>query len=383
MRPCEGLDFGAVPTPCHIVDTECLRRNLVVLASVRERARCKVLLALKGFAMFSLFPLCRQHLSGASASSLWEARLAHDELGRELHACVPAYRPDELQSYLEIVDHMTFNSVSEWRRHRDAVRGAERRIECAIRVNPECSVVRPSIYDPCGPRSRLGVTLRELCADELEGVSGLHVHALCEQGADVLERVLRIVEQRFAGLLDRVSWVNLGGGHHITSAGYDVDLLVAEIERLRECWGVEVYLEPGEAVAINTGVLVATVLDVFENRMPIAMLDTSASAHMPDVLEMPYRPSVRGAGEAGEKAWTCRLGGATCLAGDFIGDYSFDAPLEPGERVVLEDMTHYTMVKSTTFNGVRLPSIATFDPARGRLDVVREFSYEDYRGRLS
>jgi carboxynorspermidine decarboxylase len=383
MRPCEGLDLAALPSPCYVVDVACLRRNLEALAAVRERARCEILLALKGFAMFSVFPLCREHLSGSSASSLWEAQLGHDEFGGELHACVPAYRPDELARYLEIVDHLTFNSMSEWCRHRDAVRGAARRIQCAIRVNPACSFVSPPIYDPCGPRSRLGVTVEELRLDELDGISGLHFHALCEQGADVLERVLRVVEERFAGFLERVSWVNFGGGHHITRVGYDVDLLVAEIKRFRERWGVDVYLEPGEAIAINTGVLVATVLDVVQNEMPIAMLDTSASAHMPDVLEMPYRPVVRGAGEPGERAWTCRLGGGTCLAGDVIGDYSFDAPLEPGGRIVLEDMAHYTMVKNTTFNGVRLPSIATFDPDSGRIEVVREFSYEDYRGRLS
>jgi carboxynorspermidine decarboxylase len=380
---CSLLDLDEVPTPCFVVDTGRLRSNLAVLGAVQERSGAKVLLALKGFAMFSVFPICREYLAGTSASSLWEARLGREEFGGEVHACAPAYRPDELGEFLEIADHLTFNSFSEWRRHRDAVFACERRLACAIRVNPEYSEVSTAIYNPCAPCSRLGVTRAEFREAELGGITGLHFHTLCEQNSDVLERTLAVFEDRFGPFLPRMEWVNFGGGHHVTRADYDVERLVALIARFRARYGLEVYLEPGEAIALHAGVLVASVLDIVHNGMPIAILDTSASAHMPDVLEMPYRPSIRGSGRPGERPHTYRLGGLTCLAGDVIGDYSFAAPLEVGQKLVFEDMAHYTMVKDTTFNGVRLPSIAIFDSETGGFLVVRSFTYEDFRNRLS
>ncbi len=344
-----------------------------------------MLLALKGFALHAAAPLCARYLAGTAASSLHEARLGAEEFGGELHVYAPAYSDAEFPAILEIADHVSFNSFAQWRRFRGAVEATDGRVSPGLRVNPEHSEVEVALYDPCAPQSRLGIPRREFdfSADALGPIRGLHFHALCGQGADVLERALVAVEEGFGPALERVEWVNFGGGHHITRAGYDVERLCALISRFRERYGVDVYLEPGEAIGWETGVLVASVLDVVRNVIDIAILDTSATAHMPDVLEMPYRPEVRGAGRPGEKPYSYRLGGLTCLAGDVIGDYSFDEPLGVGDRVVFEDMIHYTMVKTTTFNGVRLPSIALFDPETDRLRVVREFDYDDYRRRLS
>ena len=375
-------DISNVPTPCYLVDEEALERNLKVLDSVQRRTGCRILMALKGFAMFSLFPLIRNTLCGVSASSLDEARLGREEFGREVHVFSPAYKESEIEEILGLCGHIVFNSFSQWDRFRPVVRRRGGEVRCGIRVNPEHSEVRVPIYDPCGPNSRLGVTRRNFRPDDLDGISGLHFHNLCELNADSLQRTLRAVEEKFGEFLKGMEWVNFGGGHHITRKDYDVDLLCRIVEDFKSRYRLEVYLEPGEAIALNTGVLAASVLDIVHNDMDIAILDTSAAAHMPDVLEMPYRPEIVGAGRAGEYPFTYRLGGLTCLAGDVIGDYSFREPLTTGSRLVFLDMAHYTMVKNNTFNGVRLPSIA-IRGREGEIRIVREFGYEDYRDRLS
>jgi carboxynorspermidine decarboxylase len=343
----------------------------------------KVLLALKAFATWSTFPLLRRYLCGTAASGLHEALLAREHFGGEIHVYSPAFAGPDLAELLGFVDHVVFNSLGQWERFRPLVASCGRRVSCGIRVNPEHSEAGKPLYDPCAPHSRLGVTARGWPEEVPDGLEGLHWHNLCEQGADALARTVAAVERRFGRLLGRVRWVNVGGGHHITRPGYDVGQLVQVVRDLRARWGVEVYLEPGEAVALNTGFLVASVLDVIQNGMPVAILDASATAHMPDVLEMPYRPEVVGAGRPGELPYTCRLAGPTCLAGDVIGDYSFARPLRPGGRLVFGDMAHYSMVKNTTFNGVPLPAVATFDPGGAGLKVVRRFGYHDYRDRLS
>lgn len=378
-----NMDIVEVPTPCYVVDEGALERNLKVLGSVQDRIGCKIILALKGFAMFSVFPLVRQYLKGAAASSLYEARLAREEFGREVHVYAPAYQDNEFDELLGYADHISFNSFSQWRRFRPAVERSPRKIRRGIRINPQHSEVKVPQYDPCGPCSRLGVTADQFEGQDLTGIDGLHFHTLCELNSDALERTLIAVEAKFGRYLDAMEWVNFGGGHHITRPDYDVDKLCRLIDDFRKHHKAEIILEPGEAIALNTGTLVASVLDIIRNEVDIAILDTSAAAHMPDVLEMPYRPQIEGAGKPGEHPFTYRLGGLTCLAGDVIGDYSFPKPLQIGDRLVFQDMAHYTMVKNNTFNGVRLPSIAIHDPKSGSTRVVRRFGYEDYRNRLS
>ena len=377
------FDPLGVPTPCHVCDERILERNLRILDSVEGRTGAKVLLALKAFALFDLAPLVRRYLSGVSASGGYEARLGAEEFGGEVHVCGPAYSDEEFQVIARHAQHVTFNSFAQWRRFRPVLVRLERPVRCGIRINPECSEAPVALYDPCAPGSRLGVTAEHFEERELDGISGLHFHTLCEQNSDALQRTLDAVEEKFGRFLDRMQWINLGGGHHITRPDYDLDRLCRLIDALRARHGVEVYLEPGEAVALGAGVLVATVLDVVENGIPIAILDASATAHAPDVLEMPYRAEVNGAGRPGEHPHLYRLAGPTCLAGDVFGDYSFPTPLAAGDRVVFGDMAHYTMVKCTTFNGVPLPSIASFDPDSGRVRLIRRFGYEDYRNRLS
>jgi carboxynorspermidine decarboxylase len=382
-----SIDPALVPdSPSWVIDMTALENNLRILADVQERAGCKILIALKGFATWSTFPLVRKYLSGATASAPHEARLAHEKLGGELHAYAPAYSDSDISELLPICDHLVFNSLSQWQRFRSRVEAhnkahPDRRVSCGLRINPEHREVAVALYDPCAPGSRLGVTREALRPELMEGLEGLHFHTLCELDSDALERTVAAVEEKFGDLLPKLKWLNLGGGHHITRPGYDTDRLVRIVKRLRERYGVAVYLEPGEAVAIRTGVLVATVLDIVENNGPIAILDTSATAHMPDVLEMPYRPEVVGAGHPGEKAHNYRLGGLTCLAGDMIGEYSFDHPIVVGERIVLLDMSHYTMVKTSNFNGVRLPSIV-LRHQDGQYELVKKFGYEVYRDRL-
>lgn len=382
-RPDKGMlaiDPQKVPdSPSWVIDLAALEDNLKILKKVQDDAGCKILLALKGFATFPTFPLVRKYLVGATSSSPHEAELARRELGGEVHCYAPAFSEEDLCEVLRFSDHVVFNSFSQWRKLGPIARAAG--ASCGIRVNPEQREVEVELYDPCAPNSRLGVTAAEFRPDELEGLDGLHFHALCELGSDSLERVLAAFEQKFGAYLKGLKWVNFGGGHHITKPGYDLNLLVKLVREFKARHGVEVYLEPGEAIAIRTGVLVATVLDVVKNGIDIAILDTSATAHMPDTLEMPYRPEIVGAGLPGEKAYTYRLGGLTCLAGDVIGDYSFDQPLAEGDRIVLLDMSHYTMVKTSTFNGVRLPSLVLRHPD-DRYELVRRYGYESYRDRL-
>ena len=339
-------------------------------------------MALKGFAMFGVFPIIRQYLCGVAASSLHEARLGHEEFGREVHVFAAAYREPEFDQLASFSTHMVFNSFSQWKRYKDRVAGMKDRLSCGIRVNPEHSEVKVALYDPCAPFSRLGVTRRNFEEKELDGITGLHFHNLCELNADSLARTLQAFEDKFSPFIPRMHWVNFGGGHHITRQDYDVDLLCNLITEFKRRYALEVYLEPGEAVVLNAGFLIASVLDITHNQMDIGILDASAAAHTPDVLEMPYRPEIVGSGRSGEYPYTYRLGGLTCLAGDVFGEYSFPEPLTVGSRVIFTDMAHYTMVKNNTFNGVGLPSIAIRD-AQGQTRVIRQFSYEDYRNRLS
>ncbi|MDH3727689.1 MAG: carboxynorspermidine decarboxylase [Myxococcales bacterium] len=370
-------------TPAFVIDIAALEKNLELLAHVQEAAGCRILLALKGFAAWSTFPLVGKYLIGVSASGADEARLGREELGKQVHTYCPAFDEASLREVIRDSDHVIFNSPSQLERFRHIVSEDRSGTSFGLRINPEHSEVEVPLYDPCAPGSRLGTTKRELLKTNLSGIEGLHFHTLCELGADALHRTLAVIDDNFAPWLDDMSWVNFGGGHHITKPNYDVGLLVDLVKAFRRSHGVEVFLEPGEAIALDTGVLVASVLDIVHNDGKIAILDTSATAHMPDVLEMPYRAQVRGAGVPGELTHTYRLGGLTCLAGDVIGEYSFESPLEIGDRLMFEDMAHYTMVKTTTFNGVRLPSIALFDPRDDSYRVQRQFGYEDYRNRLS
>lgn len=378
------MDVSTLVTPCYVVDGGRLADNLECLDGVQERTGCKILLALKGFSMFSTFPRIRKVLHGTAASSLNEARLGFEEFQREVHVYAPAYREDEFDELVGYANHMVFNSFAQWRKFKPRVQAAGRSVRCGIRVNPQHSEVKVKLYDPCAPGSRLGVTLDQFEGQDLSGLTGLHFHTLCELNADALERTLAVVEEKFGRYLAGMNWINFGGGHHITRADYDVDRLCRVISGFRKRFpNLEVYLEPGEAIALNTGVLVTSVLDVVHNHMDIAILDTSAAAHMPDVLEMPYRPGILGAAGPGEQRHTYRLGGMTCLAGDVIGDYSFPQPLSVGDKLIFTDMAHYTMVKNNTFNGVGLPSIAIYHPDRDQIEVIRRFGYEDYRNRLS
>lgn len=378
-----NLDLAEVPTPCYVVDDSIIKSNVAVLDDIQQKTGCRILLALKGFAMFSLFPLISRTLYGICASSPHEARLGREEFGREVHTFAAAFSEADITELMTLTDHLVFNSFNQWRRFRSQIDAGPRKISCGIRVNPEHSEGRTPIYDPCAPGSRLGVRLADFEEDQLDGLEGLHFHTLCEQNFAPLERTVAVFEEKFAKYIDRMQWINFGGGHHITRSDYDRDGLCRLIAGFQQKYGVQIYLEPGEAIALNAGTLVATVLDVIHNDMDIAIIDTSASAHMPDVLEMPYRPHVIDSGRPGEKTYTYRLAGLSCLAGDVIGEYSFANPLKTGDKVVFTDMAHYTMVKNTTFNGIQLPSIAIYHADSDRLEIVRQFDYTDYRNRLS
>lgn len=369
--------YAEVPTPAYIVDQCLLAKNLEVLRQVQGATGAKILLALKGFSMYHLFPQIGEVLSGVTASSLNEARLGREEMNKETHIYAPAYHPAEFDRIAGLVDHVVFNTFEQVDRFRGKL-GPD--VSVGLRVNPEYSEITTPIYDPCYPGSRLGTVLEQLDTARLGELDGLHFHTLCEQNSDTLERTLKVVEEKFGPYLHQMAWVNFGGGHHITREDYDVARLIRLIDHVQTTYDVQVYLEPGEAIALNTGFLVTEVLDIVHNGMDIAIVDTSAACHMPDVLEMPYRPMIVGSEAAGKKAHTYRLGGMTCLAGDVIGDYSFDAPLEIGDRLVFTDMGHYTMVKNNTFNGINLPSIAIQDDHG--LRVVKRFGYEDYKSRL-
>lgn len=375
-----SFDIAAVQTPCYVVDRALLEENLRLLKQVADRADCKILLAQKAFSMFYFYPLIARYLSGTTASGLYEAKLGREQFGGEVHIFSPAYRPAEFDEILSVSDHLVFNSLHQWRQFKGQAFAAGK--SCGLRINPECSTQEHGIYDPCSAGSRLGITLEQLKDADLDGIDGLHFHTLCEQNSDALETTLAAVEEKFGAILHNMKWLNMGGGHHITRDDYDRERLVSLVQRVREKYGVTVYLEPGEAVALNAGFLVTEVVDFVENGgVTNAVLDASAACHMPDVIEMPYRPPVLNSGEAGEKAHTYRLTGPTCLAGDVIGDYSFDARLKRGDRIVFGDMAIYSMVKNNTFNGMPLPSIYAVDD--GVLTVVRQFGYDDFKKRLS
>ena len=380
------FDPRRVPSPCFVVDVAAVERNLQVLHRVQEESGAKVLAALKAFSLWKLGPLVGQYLSGTCASGLHEALLGHEEYGGEVHVFSAAFSEDDLRDVLKVAHHVVFNSFSQWQRFQpllQAARATRPELRFGLRINPEHSEGTVPIYDPCAPCSRLGIPLAQFEEQSLDGISGLHFHTLCEQGLPPLTRTLAAVEEKFGHLLPQMEWINFGGGHHITRPDYQVDELIKVIRAFSEKYGVQVYLEPGEAVAIHTGVLVAEVLDLTWNTMDQAILDTSATCHMPDTLEMPYRADIFGAGEPDEKPHLYRLGGMTCLAGDVIGDYSFDQPLQPGQRLMFDDMAHYTMVKTSTFNGIRLPSIALWDSRSDELQVIRNFDYKDFKNRLS
>jgi len=376
------LDWTTVPSPAFVVDTRLVEANAKLHAYVAEQSGAKILLALKGFAMWSVFPLMRPYLSGCCASGPIEAELAREKFNKEVHTYAVAFNEADIRESIPFSDHMVFNSPAQLRRFLPLVRESGRPIEIGLRVNPQYSEVEVDLYNPCALGSRLGTRRDQLGDDIPPLLDGLNFHVMCEQGADTLERVLAAVEERFGDLLPGLKWINFGGGHHITKAEYDVDYLIEVIRAFRSRHPhLQVYLEPGEAHGLNTGVLVGTVLDIVHNGMPVAILDVSATAHMPDTLEMPYRPTIHGAGEPGATPHTYRLGGPTCLAGDVIGDWSFPKPLSVGDRIVFADMAHYTMVKTTMFNGVKHPAITTWDGSR--LKIIRTFGYADYAGRLS
>jgi len=377
------IDFYKLPSPCYIVDERLLKKNLEILDSVQKRTGCKILLALKGFSMHSVFPLIGKYLAGVTSSSLFEARLGYEKMGKEVHIFAPAYIKEDFDQIMDYCDHIVFNSFNQWNEYKDKIKNYKsKKIECGIRINPEYSEIETPIYNPCYKNSRLGVTLANFRPDELDGIDGLHFHTMCEQNSDTLERTIKVVDEKFGQYIKNMKWLNMGGGHHITRDDYDIETLIKCIMYFKNKYSVDIYLEPGEAVALNTGYLVSTVLDIVDNGMKIAILDASAACHMPDVLEMPYRPNIINSGKPGEYKYTYRLGGNTCLAGDIIGDYSFREPLKPGDRLVFCDMAHYTMVKNNMFNGINLPAIATYNDEEG-IKIIRQFDYKDYCSRLS
>jgi carboxynorspermidine decarboxylase len=374
------LDYSQVKSPCYVLDEKRLRRNMEILSDIQNRTGVKIICALKGYSFWRSFPIIAEYLPGATASSLNEARLAKEEMGKEVHVFAPAYEDGEIDSILSLADHITFNSFSQWSRFRD--KALKAKVSCGIRVNPQFSTVETDLYNPCGKFSRLGVTEAEFKPELLDGIDGLHFHALCEQDADALEGVLAAFEKHFGRFLPQMKWVNFGGGHHITRKDYHRDQLVALLNSFKERHPhLEVIMEPGEAIGWQTGELVANVADIVHNEMDIAILNVSVSAHMPDCLEMPYRPNVTGADLPGVKKFTYKLTGNTCLAGDQLGDFSFDKPLQVGDTIIFEDMIHYTMVKTTFFNGVRHPNIGMFD-MDGKFHLLHEFTYEQFKDKL-
>ncbi|NVN89631.1 MAG: carboxynorspermidine decarboxylase [Desulfuromonadales bacterium] len=390
-----GIDIDTIvqlaPSPSYVVDLGRLRHNLSILGEVQQRSGAKILLAMKAFSMWSVFPLIAETLQGVCASSPWEARLGHEEFGGEVHSFAAAFKESDIVELLKISNHLVFNSFNQLERFRPLWEKERGRVSIGLRVNPEHTEGHTPIYDPCAPCSRLGIPLAEFErrfsevgeGPALSGVEGLHFHTLCEQLFEPLERTAKVFEEKFGPLLPRMKWLNLGGGHHITREGYDIDGLVELVKYFREKYGVEVYLEPGEAIAIGTGILVGEVLDVVHNEMDIAILDVSATCHMPDILEMPYRPGIKHGFDPGEKPHVFRLAGPSCLAGDVIGDWSFEKPLQAGDRLAFLDMAHYTMVKTTTFNGIQHPAICTYEPETGALQIRRSFGYPDFKSKLS
>ncbi|HEM5651253.1 TPA: carboxynorspermidine decarboxylase [Streptococcus suis] len=375
------MRIDQVPTPAYVIDEAKLVKNLEILKSVQDRTGCKVLLAQKAFSMYATYPLISQYLAGTTASGLYEARLGHEEFGGEVHVFAPAFKDANLEEILEIADHVVFNSERQLRKHVDNCRAAG--VSVGLRINPECSTQgEHALYDPCAAGSRFGVRIDQFSEDLLDLVDGLHFHTLCEQNSDDLKTTLEAVEDKFGPYLHRIKWLNMGGGHHVTREDYNLDLLISSIQHMQETYGLEVYIEPGEAIALNAGYLVTEVLDIVENGIETLVLDASATCHMPDVLEMPYRPPLRHGFEAGEKAFTYRLSSNTCLTGDIIGDYSFEKPVEIGDKLYFEDMAIYSFVKNNTFNGIGLPSLVLMDQT-GDCRIIKSFGYEDFKGRLS
>ena len=374
------IDYRFVPSPCFVLEETRLRHNLEILDYVQKKSGAKIICALKGFSMWSTFPIVAEYLPGATTSSLNEALLAKNEMKKEVHVFAPLYEDQEMDQIISIADHISFNSFSQWQHFKNKI--IKSKVSPGIRVNPESSTVETDLYNPCGRFSRLGVTQKEFKPELLEGLEGFHFHALCEQNVDALESVLEAFEKKFGAWIPQMKWVNFGGGHHITRKDYEVEKLIQLIVSFKKRYpGIDVILEPGEAVSWQTGELVATVGDLVYNELDIAILNISVSAHMPDCLEMPYRPMVRGSGLAQEKKFTYKLTGNTCLAGDVIGDYSFDEPLKVGDQIIFEDMIHYTMVKTTFFNGVRHPDIGIWTK-ENQFKLVRHFTYEQFRDKL-
>ncbi|WP_449450751.1 carboxynorspermidine decarboxylase [Streptococcus suis] len=375
------MRIDQVPTPAYVIDEAKLVNNLEILKFVQDRTGCKVLLAQKAFSMYATYPLISQYLAGTTASGLYEARLGHEEFGGEVHVFAPAFKDADLEEILEIADHIVFNSERQLRKHVDKCRAAG--VSVGLRINPECSTQgEHALYDPCATGSRFGIRINQFSEDLLDLVDGLHFHTLCEQNSDDLKTTLDAVEDKFGPYLHRIKWLNMGGGHHVTREDYDLELLISSIQHMQEKYGLEVYIEPGEAIALNAGYLVTEVLDIVENGIETLVLDASATCHMPDVLEMPYRPPLRHGFEAGEKAFTYRLSSNTCLTGDIIGDYSLEKPVEIGDKLYFEDMAIYSFVKNNTFNGIGLPSLVLMDQ-NGDCRIIKEFGYEDFKGRLS
>lgn len=373
--------FNQVETPSYVVSKDLLINNLLILKDVEEKTGAHILLAQKAFSMFETYDIIRDYISGATASSLNEAILGYEYMKKENHIFAPAYKESEMPKILEICDHVVFNSFSQYEKYKDLAR--EMNVSCGIRINPEYSTQEGNeMYDPCAMYSRMGVTLDVLKTHDISGIEGIHFHTLCEQNSDALISTLKVIEDRFGEYLHKMKWVNFGGGHHITRADYDVLALIDCIIKFKAKYNVEVYLEPGEAVALDTGFLVSEVMDVINNKMDIAILDASAACHMPDVLEVPYRPRIYGIGNEAENEYTYRLGGNTCLSGDVIGDYTFKRKLKCKDRIVFEDMSIYSMVKNNTFNGINLPSIYLFSENSG-LKLIKKFGYEDFKMRLS
>jgi len=376
-----------LPTPCYVIDEGKLEDNLQILQAVEQQTGARILLAQKCFSGFCEYPLIASYISGTTASGLYEARLGYEEMGKENHVFSPAYRPQDMKELCEICDHIIFNSKAQLMTYMSVVdevySRTGKRTSLGVRINPECSTqTEHEIYDPCAPGSRMGIRISDFDEEIMEHIEGLHFHTLCEQNSDDLETTLKAVEEKFGPYLKRVKWLNMGGGHHITRADYDVERLIRLINHMKDTYDLQIYLEPGEAVALNAGYNITTVLDIVKNGITTLILDTSAACHMPDVLEMPYRPPLKDSGEAGEKAYTYRLSCNTCLAGDVIGDYSFDREVGIGDKLVFEDMAIYSMVKNNTFNGIPLPAIATMDRT-GECRIIKEFGYEDFKNRLS
>lgn len=371
------IDITKLQTPCYLLDERLLIKNLEILKNVSDKTSCKILLAQKAFSMYSTYPLIGEYLAGTTASSLFEAKLGFEEMGKENHIFAPAFLDREFDEITKICDHIVFNSVAQWQKFKGKVNG----VSCGLRVNPEYSEIETDLYNPCFSGSRLGAVESTIDENLLDGLDGLHFHAMCEQNSDTLKRILAVFEEKFAKYLYKMKWVNFGGGHHITREDYDIDTLIDCINHIKTTYDVQVYLEPGEAVALNAGYLVSEVLEIVHNDINIAILDTSAACHMPDVIEMPYRPNVIGAGKKDEKAYTYRLSSNTCLAGDIISDYSFESPLQIGDKLIFCDMAIYSMVKNNTFNGINLPDIAIYREKSG-IEVIKQFTYNDFKSRL-